>query len=247
MNAPASAPSTSWRMPSESAASARLRATSPTCMRRNSSKIKRRFAAVSSAIESGLWIARNARRAIDEVFPIQQFLVERVGEPAGRAPRQGVAHERAQLPCEHLGLARLRVHGHDHARLLVGAGATDHVDDRVRHLPLPAVHVELPEERGFGADGELLVAPRLVEEGDVEQRRAVGHDDFDERTALTRAPAVHALHFGEDRRLLPHLELGDVGLLRAVDPSARIVLQEVEHVLDVEVARGALRATRRHP
>ena len=107
-----------------------------------------------SAIESGRWIARIARVAVDEVVAIEQR-ARRAGRRS-RAPRHFASasrHERAQLPGEHLGLARLRIHGHDHAGLLVGdAGAAEHVDDRVRHLPLAAVHVELAEERRLGAD-----------------------------------------------------------------------------------------------
>ena len=90
---------------------------------------------------------------VDEVVAIEEVLVERVREPAHRAPRERVGDERAQLPREHLGLARLRIHRDDHAGLLVGgARPADHVDDRVRHLPLAAVHVELAEERGLGPD-----------------------------------------------------------------------------------------------
>ena len=141
-------------MPDCSAASARLRATSPTCMRRNSSKIRRRLAASSSRHRLGpvdraqrRRCGRRGRRDRGTSF------VERIGEPARAQLAQRVRDERAQLPGEDLGLARLRVDRHDHAGLLVGgARPADDVDDRVRHLPLAAVHVELAEERGFGAD-----------------------------------------------------------------------------------------------
>ena len=108
--------------------------------------------------------------ALDEVVTIEEVFVERIREPAHGTAGQRVGDERAQLPGEHLGLARLRIDGNDHAGLLVdGARAADDVDDGVRHLPLPAVHVELSEERRFGTGRELLRAPRLVEERDVQQ------------------------------------------------------------------------------
>ena len=86
-----SGPSTSWRMPDSSAASARLRATSPPACagtRRRSGGVS---AARFSAIDSGRWIARIATRAIDEVVAVEQRLVDRIGEAArpctSRAPR----------------------------------------------------------------------------------------------------------------------------------------------------------------
>ena len=174
-------------------------------MRRNSSKINRRLAAASSAIESGRWMARKRGGAIEEIDRGRESSVERIGETALAALRERVGDERAQLPREHLGLARLRVHRDDHAGLLVGrTRAADDVDNGVRHLALSPVHVELAEERRLGADAQLLLAPRLVEERDVEQRRAVVDDDLDQRAALARAPAVDGANLGEDRRLLPH-------------------------------------------
>ncbi len=59
-NASTSGPSTRCRIPDSSASNARLRATSPTCIRKNSSKMRRPFAAASSAIDSGRWMARRA-------------------------------------------------------------------------------------------------------------------------------------------------------------------------------------------
>ena len=176
-------------IPDCSAASARLRATSPTCMRRNSSNTRRRLAASQLRHRLGAVDRPQREVPVDEVVAVEHVLVERVGEAAPCAARERVGDERAQLPREHLGLPRLRVDRHDHAGLLVGAGAPDHVDDRVRHLPLAAVHVELAEERRLGARRQLLLAPRLVEERDVEQRRAVVHDDLDERAPLARAAA----------------------------------------------------------
>src|SRR6184192_2708386 len=93
----------------------------------------------------------------------------------------------------------------------------DDVDDRVCYLSLTAVHVQLAEERRLGTDAQLLLPPRLVEERDRQHRRSVVDDGFDERTALTRPPAVDRAHLGKDGGLLAYRERGDVGLLRPVD------------------------------
>ena len=122
-------------------------------MRRNSSKIRRVRAAPQLGHRLGPVDRAQRGVAVDEVVPVEDRLVERVGEAARACTSRSASDdERAQLPREHLGLARLRVDGHDHAGLLVGlARAADDVDDGVRHLALAAVHVELAEERRLGA------------------------------------------------------------------------------------------------
>jgi hypothetical protein len=49
---------------------------------------------------------------------------------------------------------------------------------------------------------------------------------------------VHVLHLTVDRRLLPHLELVDLGSLGAVDVAARVVLEQVEHGLDAHLGKS---------
>ena len=74
----------------------------------------------SSAIDSGRWIARSA------TLRSTRSCASRSSSSSGSAkPRtlhfgERLGDERAQLPGEHLGLARLRVDRHDHAGLLVG-------------------------------------------------------------------------------------------------------------------------------
>ena len=79
---------------------------------------------------------------------------------------------------------------------------------------------------------ELLLAPRLVEEHEVQRAAVVLDHRLDHLLALAREPRRHALHLGDDRRLLAHLEVGDVRLVRAVVVAARVVAEEVEHGLD---------------
>jgi hypothetical protein len=103
-------------------------------------------------------------RAVGEAVLVEQRRIERVGEPARLGLLQAGAEERAQLPGEHLGLSRLRVHGHDRSGVLTDP--VEHVDDGIRHLPAAAPVLDPPEERGFRTDGKLLLPPPLVEEHD---------------------------------------------------------------------------------
>jgi hypothetical protein len=135
------------------------------------------------------------------------------------------------LPGRHVRLPRLRVDGHDDPGLGV-AGAPEHVDDRVRELALPAEQVELPVERDLGAHRELALAPRLVEEDEVQQPRVVLDDRLDHLLALARRPRRDPLHLGDDRRLLSRHELRDLRLAGAVVVAPGVVLEQVEHRLD---------------
>jgi len=153
-------------------------------------------------------------------------------------PAQRLGHELLELPGRDVGLPRLGIDRHDDAGLL--ADTAEDVDRRVRHLVLPPVVLELSEESRFGADGKLLRPPRLVEERDVEIRRSVVDDGLDQRPALPGPPGAHLANLGVDRRLLPHPEVGDVGLLRAVQIPAGIVLDQLEHVLDPQHAEPLL-------
>ena len=211
-------------------------------MRRNSSKIKPlRCAARCSAIDSGRWIARSASVAVDEVVAVEERLVERVGEAARRALRERVRHQRAQLPGEHLGLARLRVDRDDHAGLLVGdAGPADHVDDRVRHLALAAVHVELAEERHLGADASCFSRHAWLKNvtlsSDVPSWTTTSTSALPLRvrrpwTVRTSAKTVASS---------PTASAAMSTCLRAVDPAARVVLQQVEHVVQPHVGEARL-------
>ena len=114
-NAGTSSPSTACTIPVASAASARLRATSASCMRRNSSNLSRcarrdlvghRGRAVDVVVGTA---------TVDEVVVGPQRGVERIGEPARLGALQARRHRAPQLPGVHLRLPRLRVHGNDGA------------------------------------------------------------------------------------------------------------------------------------
>ena len=154
---------------------------------------------------------------------------QRLLEVPGPLQREG--NEGLQLPARDIGLARLRVDRHHDTGLRTGRVA-EHVDDGIGELPLAAEDVELPVERELDPLGELLVAPRLVEEDEVEQPAAVLDDHLDHLLALASRARGDLAHLGHDRRLLAHLELGDLRLAGAVVVPARVVLEQIEHGLD---------------
>ncbi len=120
--------------------------------------------------------------------------------------------------------------GDDGAGVL--AELAEHVDDRVGELALALVRLDLAEERGLGPHRQLTLTPRLVEEDDVEQRRAVVDRCIDDHPTLAAPPARDAPDLGEHRRLLADRKLRDLGFDGAVVIAARVVLEHVEHALD---------------
>ena len=167
-------------------------------------------------------------RAVDELQLLEHVGGQRLGELADPLQRQ--RDDRLHLPRGDVGLPRLRVDRDDHARLRTGT--TEDVDDRVRELALAAVDVQFPVEGDLGALGQLLRAPGLVEEHEVDRATRVPDHGLDHRLALARLTRRDGCHLGDDRRLLAHCEVGDVGLVRAVVVAARVVDDEIEHRLD---------------
>jgi len=58
--------------------------------------------------------------------------------------------------------------------------------------------------------------------------------ELDEGATLAGATGLRPLHPGDDHGLLPHPEVGDVGLLGAVEVPAGIVLDQIQYVADPE-------------
>ncbi len=172
--------------------------------------------------------------AVDEVERSAHRLGHRVQQRSRAA--QGLLDEAAHLPAGEPGLARRRVDRYDPADLggvaLVAGGADDHVHHRIGHLTLAAVVGDLTEEERLGPHGQLALAPRLVEEDDLEGSPIVAHGRLDHDLALAGAPGTDPSHLGEDRRLVAHAEVAEVDALRAVDVAARIGGQQVEDALD---------------
>ena len=218
-------------------------------MRRNSSNLRRCAAADRSVMVSGTVDAAVRAPAVDQLVLGAEVTVERIGEAPRLRALQARRHRAAELPGVHLGLPRLRVHGHDGAGDVgVGIGIGEHVDDRVRHLALAPVALDLAEQRHLRARAQLAFAPRLVEEHDLEETGAVVHRRVHDRAlAVAGAARVDRSHLGVDRRLLADLELVDLGPLGAVDVAARVVLEQVEHRLDAHLGETGARACRRRP
>ena len=178
--------------------------------------------------------------AVDQVVVGPQRDAEWIGEPAGLGALQARRHRPPQLPRVHLGLPRLRVHGHDGAgHVGVGLGVGEHVDDRVRHLALAPVALDLAEHRDLGPHLQLSLAPGLVEEDDLEQPGAVVDLRVDDGAlAVAGAVTVAALHLTVDGGLVADGELVDLGPLGAVEVAARVVLEQIEHGLDAHLGEA---------
>ena len=153
---------------------------------------------------SGRWMSRYARAAVDEVVVGAQRAVERIGEPArlralaGTTPPRAGAATCAPRPSPTAGTrARCVPVTSD-----VGVGVGEHVDDRVGHLALAAVALDLAEHRHLRARAQLPLAPGLVEEHDLEQAGAVVDGRVDDR-ALAVARAARADRLAPRRRRSP--------------------------------------------
>ena len=144
------------------------------------------------SIVSGRWMPRYAHGRGRRADASVRQIAASSGSAKPRGSRALAARSPTslpQLPRVHLGLARLRVHGHEHAGRRRSPGSAEHVDDRVRHLAPPAVVLDLAEERGLGPDGELALAPGLVEEHEPQVRRAVEHLGLDDRPVAVACAA----------------------------------------------------------
>ena len=164
-------------------------------------------------------------RAVDDIQAVPPLLGERVGELLGTVQR--FVHERLEVPRCHTRLLRLRVDGDDLPCLVA-----DQVDDRVRHLAPALVHLDLAEEDRLTSDRELLGPPGLIEEGALQIAGAVEDVDLDQRPTVAGTAALHALHRRQHHGFVTHLQVADRRLLRAVEVPARVVREEIEHVLD---------------
>ncbi len=120
-------------------------------------------------------------------MPGADGILERVREPPLLGAVERVLHEPPQLPRVDIRLARRRIHRDEGSRLLTFL--PEDVDDRVDHLAAAAVALDATEERRLGPEDELLLAPRLVEEGESEVRGAVEHLHFDDRSAAVASTA----------------------------------------------------------
>ena len=157
-----------------------------------------------------------------------------------QSPRafQRLGDIRGDLGRADLGLSRLRVHGHETARLVA-----DEVHDRVGHLAAAPVDLCAAEDDDLQADRQLADPPRLVEEHDGELPGGVLDDSLHHRLAAAGAASRHASHRCGHHRLVVLGERGDLGLMPAVDVATWVVHQQVQHRFDAHrlEARGFAR------
>ena len=168
---------------------------------------------------------------IDQVESSAQRRVERVGEVAG--PPQHLLEEAGHVPAHDPGLLALRVDGHDPRRLVA-----DEVHHRVRHLPLPLVLLDPPEEDHVAALLQLSLPERLVEERHPEVPGPVGHVGGDQGPAVAGPTTGRAQHRDEDGGLLPQPELGETGLVGPVDVATGVVGQQLENRVHAHLGEG---------
>jgi len=177
---------------------------------------------------------------VDQPQSLADLAWKRIGEPAWGGPTKDLAHETMELIGEDLRLPGLWVDGDDGSRPL--PQLPQDVDDRVGHLSAPPILVHATEKRRLGSGRELTLAPGLVEEDDRERRRAVAHDGFDERAPLACPPTRDPHHFAEHGHLVGQPEVGDRCPGGAVHEATRVVLKEIDHVVDVEFVQSVLEA-----
>ena len=180
------------------------------------------------------------RGASDEVEFIEHRRGHRV-EQRSRATK-GLFDEAAHLPTREAGLARGRI-DRDHAADLggvtfVATRPDDDVHDGIGHLTLAAKVGHLAKEEGLYADRQLTLAPRLIEEHDVQRVAVVGDAHLDHRLSLLRPPALHLGDLAEDRGLLADREVAEVDPLGPVDVATGIDGKEVKDRLDTHRREG---------
>src|SRR5438309_4587732 len=117
---------------------------------------------------------------------------------------------------------------------------SDGVHDGVLHLPAAAEGLELAEQGRHGAEGQLALAPRLIEEGHRQVRLPVEEHRLDKAAPVASAPAGDLADLGEDGGLFAEAEVGDLGALGAVEVAAGIVLEHVEDGFDAQHGQALL-------
>ena len=176
--------------------------------------------------------------AVDEVEPVEHLVGHGIVEVDGAPQRLGnPAPEVLAVEPELVGL---RVDGGD----LEPVGLVEQVDLGVGQLLLAPEGGDLPEEHRLRPLGQLPGAPWLVEEGDHEGARAVGDPELGAGLAPPAAgDRARRHHPSEDPCVLVHPQVADRRLLGLVEIAPRIVGQDVEHRVHVELGQrlGPLR------
>ena len=169
------------------------------------------------------------RSSVDERQPRPDVVTQRVGDTAWLAAVEGALDPPGELPRGELDLLALRVDRND-----APGAVADQVDDRVRHLQAVAVQVDGAEQSDVEPFDELALAPRLVEEHDVQSPGAVTDHRLDDRAPVARRAPVSRADGDQDEGLGARHEVGDASFVGAVDPPPRIAHQQIEDGLDAE-------------
>jgi hypothetical protein len=106
----------------------------------------------------------------------------------------------------------------------------------MRQLQRLLVAADLASEDAAHAGSQLVLPPRLVEEGQGEEALAVGDAHLEDRAAtLAHRPRGRAHHLGDDRGVLVDRQFGERGQLAAPGVAPRIVREQVADRRETEV------------
>ena len=166
-------------------------------------------------------------RAINEIKSIKQRLVDDVREFARAAQRFCTqVSNRVAIDSRFL---RLRIDRHNPTN-----SGTNFVDKGIRHSPTTIKDSDLSKNRDGGSDWQELQAPPLIEETDVKRTGVVSHGDDDELASVLAPDRTTGLHRCEKYNFLIEWRIANRDFFRAIDVTARIIRQHIEHGTNTE-------------
>ena len=179
--------------------------------------------------------------AVDETEAVPHLSGHRVSDSPGLATIERLLDEAGYVPGVEICLLGLRVDGKE----APGAVAYE-VDHGIGHLERAPIRHRPAVDHDLAARLQALVLPGLVEEREPEPAGVVADHGLDEGPALPGAPRRTPLYQALHEDVLSLGEFRDAGLLRPVDVAAGIVLQQIEHRVDLHPGqRGRLHLANR--
>ena len=169
-----------------------------------------------------------------EIKPVEQSFIKRLSEVTRAA--QCLFTKACNIPRSDSGLLGLSVDRENSSRAVA-----DQIDNRVRHLALPAVELELAEKDCVKPRLQLLLSKWLSKERDIHRRSAVCNSHDDHRLALACAALRRAFHVDQNRCLFAYFKIGDLRFFRAIDIAAWVMRQHIENRTNAHLSkRGRL-------
>ena len=173
---------------------------------------------------------------VDQPVPVADPGWHRVGQaPDLHGATQGLADQGVDVPAVEARRLALRVDGDDPTRPV-----PHQVDHRAGHLEGAPVLVGLAEHHGLHALPQLLLPPRLVEEGEPQAAGVVATPHLDQRLPVPSPAGRRPVDADQDHALDARGQLGDGGLPAAVEVATRVEAEEVEDGDDPDGTQGLL-------